>query len=88
MEELMREKEIEHSKKVEKNRLMVADAVKQLSIERKRKQEFQDYVLKTHFQQNAFNQEAFMQTQQMIKQAQLLYQSQERESTNRTNLVR
>lgn len=88
MEELMREKEIEHSKKVEKNRLMVADAVKQLSIERKRKQEFQDYVLKTHFQQNAFNQEAFMQTQQMIKQAKLLYQSQERESTNRTNLVR
>ena len=88
MEELMREKEIEHSKKVEKNRLMVVDAVKQLSIERKRKQEFQDYVLKTHFQQNAFNQEAFMQTQQMIKQAQLLYQSQERESTNRTNLVR
>lgn len=88
MEELMREKEIEHSKKVEKNRLMVVDAVKQLSIERKRKQEFQDYVLKTHFQQNAFNQEAFMQTQQMIKQAKLLYQSQERESTNRTNLVR
>ena len=88
MEELMREKEIEQSKKVEKNRLMVVDAVKQLSIERKRKQEFQDYVLKTHFQQNAFNQEAFMQTQQMIKQAQLLYQSQERESTNRTNLVR
>lgn len=88
MEELMREKEIEQSKKVEKNRLMVVDAVKQLSIERKRKQEFQDYVLKTHFQQNAFNQEAFMQTQQMIKQAKLLYQSQERESTNRTNLVR
>ena len=88
MEELMREKEIEQSKKVEKNRLMVVDAVKQLSIERKRKQEFQDYVFKTHFQQNAFNQEAFMQTQQMIKQAKLLYQSQERESTNRTNLVR
>jgi len=28
MEELMREKEIEQSKKVEKNRLMVVDAVK------------------------------------------------------------
>lgn len=40
MEDLMIEKDIELSKKVEKNRLMVVDAVQQLTIERKRKQEF------------------------------------------------
>jgi len=54
----------------------------------RKKQEFQDFVLKTQFINNAHNKESFGIAQGMVHQFNLQCNSEERMVTNNTNLVR
>ena len=54
----------------------------------RKKQEFQDFVLKTQFMNNAQNKESFGIAQDIVLQVKLQCNSEERMVTNQTNLVR
>jgi hypothetical protein len=77
-DELFRQRDIELSKKMESSRLRHSDAVQNQLLERKRKQEFQDFVLKNEFQRNAINAEAAFLSQRMIDETKRITQSIER----------
>jgi len=60
-----------HSQKVEQTRLRRNDANELYQLELRKKQEFQDFILKTQFMNNAYNKEAAAISQGILQQVKL-----------------
>ena len=86
--ELFQQKSIQLSQKIEEARLRRNDAHELYQQEIRKKQQFQDYVLKNQFMTNALNQEAAAISRSIYQQAKLQSNSEERLVTDQTNLVR
>lgn len=66
--EILQQKDLENRKKFEIKKLKKEDASYNYERERKRMQEFQDYLLKKQYQKNIYNEEIKAFTAHMIEQ--------------------
>ena len=67
----MDRKELENLKRIEEHKLRVLDVQDNLEFERHRKQQHQDYLLKTEYMRHAFNLQVESQYHGLIKNAKL-----------------
>ena len=70
-EQIMGRKELENLKRIEEHKLRALDVQDNLEFERHRKQQHQDYLLKTEYMRHAFNSEVEAQYHGLITNAKL-----------------
>lgn len=78
---------VDHEQRREMRKLHLVDTSVNIDRERKKKQEFQDFLLKKEFMKNAFNQEANNAAAQMVNQSKLLTNSMEVEAVHQSRLT-